>query len=130
MVDNALSQIAKSLVAPAKGILAADESVSTMTKRLDVIKVESTITNRSLWREIMVTSPGIEKYISGIILFDETLRQPMTDGKKLVELLKSKGIHPGIKVDGGVVKINESGETFTQGLDKLETRLKEYFEMG
>lgn len=130
MVDNALSQIAKSLVAPAKGILAADESVSTMTKRLDAIKVESTITNRSLWREIMVTSSGVEKYVSGIILFDETLRQPMTDGKKLVELLKSKGIHPGIKVDAGVVKINENGETFTQGLDKLEVRLKEYKEMG
>lgn len=130
MTNSVLSQIAKELVAPKKGILAADESVSTMKKRLDSIGVESTIENRSFWREIMATADGVENYISGVILFDETLRQPMTDGKKLVDYLKSKGIHSGIKVDKGVIKINDAGETFTQGLDKLEERYVEYKEMG
>lgn len=130
MTNNVLSQIAKDLVAPKKGILAADESVSTMKKRLDSIGVESTIENRSLWREIMATADGVENYVSGVILFDETLRQPMTDGKKLVDYLKSKGIYSGIKVDKGVIKINDAGETFTQGLDKLEERYVEYKEMG
>ena len=129
-MENNLREIAKSLVAPRKGILAADESVGTMTKRLASIGMESTLENRSLWREIMVKAEGIENYVSGVILFDETIRQPMTDGKSLVEAFKSKGIHPGIKVDKGTVKFNKNEETFTQGLDKLEDRLKEYKEMG
>lgn len=128
--DGNLAKIAKELVAPKKGILAADESSGTMKKRLDAIGVEATPENRSMWREIMVGAQGIEKAISGEILFDETLRTPLPNGKMIADLLKSKNIHPGIKVDLGVVKINEQGETFTQGLDKLEERLMEYKNMG
>ncbi len=127
---NVLEKVARELVAPRKGILAADESTGTMKKRLDAIGVEATLENRSIWREIMVGSQGIEEVISGMILFDETLRQPLPSGKMIADLLKSKNIYPGIKVDGGVVKINEQGETFTQGLDKLEERLLEYKKIG
>src|SRR3989339_762839 len=81
-------------------------------------------------KEILAGSQGIEEAISGEILFDETLRSPLPNGKMIADLLKSKNIHPGIKVDLGVVKINEQGETFTQGLDKLEERLMEYKKMG
>ncbi len=127
---NALTKVARELVAPRKGILAADESTGTMKKRLDAINVPSTPVNRSLWREIMVNTQGIEQTISGVILFDETLRNPLPNGKMIADLLKSKNIHPGIKVDQGVIKINEQGETITQGLDKLEERLLEYKNMG
>ena len=127
---NILTKIARELVAPKKGILAADESTGTMKKRLDAIGVEATPQNRSIWREIMAGAQGIEEAISGVILFDETLRLPLPNGKMIADLLKSKNIHPGIKVDAGVVKINEQGETFTQGLDKLEERLLEYKNMG
>lgn len=125
-----LAKVARELVTPKKGILAADESSGTMKKRLNTIGVEATPENRSMWREIMVSSPGIEETISGVILFDETLRNPLPNGKMITDLLRSKNIHPGIKVDLGVVKINEQGETFTQGLDKLEERLVEYKKMG
>ena len=126
-----LHEVAQQLVASGKGILAADESVSTMTKRLDSIGVESTLANRSLWREIMLTSPGVEDYISGVILFDETLREPTPGGHKISELLESKNILAGIKVDAGTVPLpGFTDETFTQGLDKLGKRLKEYKEMG
>ncbi len=128
--ENILTKVAHELVAPKKGILAADESTGTMKKRLDAIGVEANPENRSMWREIMVGSQGIEEAISGVILFDETLRQSLPNGKMIADLLKSKNIHPGIKVDGGVVKINEQEETFTQGLDKLEERLLEYKNMG
>lgn len=128
--ENVLVKVAYELIAPKKGILAADESIKTMGKRLDAIGVASTPENRSKWRKIMAATPGIEKAISGIILFDETLRQFLPNGKTIANLLKSKNIHPGIKVDLGVVKINEQGETFTQGLDKLEERLLEYKKMG
>ena len=128
--ENILAKVARELVAPRKGILAADESTGTMKKRLDAIGVEATPGNRSMWREIMAGAQGIEEAISGVILFDETLRQPLPNGKMIADLLKSKNIHPGIKVDLGVVKINEQGETFTQGLDKLEERLLEYKKMG
>jgi len=127
---NILAKVAHELVAPQKGILAADESTGTMKKRLDAIGVEATPENRSMWREIMADAQGIEEAISGVILFDETLRLPLPNGKMIADLLKSKNIHPGIKVDLGVVKINEQGETFTQGLDKLEERLLEYKSMG
>lgn len=125
-----LSTIAKSLVAPMKGILAADESTGTMTKRLDAIKVPSTPQNRSLWRQIIVTASGIEKAISGVILFDETIRNPLPNGKMIAEELQEKNIHPGIKVDKGTVKYNSDGETFTLGLDGLPERLLEYRELG
>lgn len=128
--ENFLVKVARELVAPKKGILAADESSGTMKKRLDAIGVEATPENRSMWREIMVNAQGIEEAISGIILFDETLRLPLPNGKMIADLLKSKNIHPGIKVDLGVVKFNEQEETFTQGLDKLEERLLEYKSMG
>jgi fructose-bisphosphate aldolase class I len=127
---NVLSKVARELVAPRKGILAADESTGTMKKRLDAIGVEATPENRSMWREIMAGAQGIEEAVSGVILFDETLRLPLPNGRMIVDLLKSKNIHPGIKVDTGVVKINEQGETFTQGLDRLEERLLEYKKMG
>ena len=128
--ENVLAKVARELVAPQKGILAADESTGTMKKRLDAIRVEATPQNRLMWREIMANAQGIEEAISGVILFDETLRLPLPNGKMIADLLKSKSIHPGIKVDAGVVKINEQGETFTQGLDKLEERLLEYKNMG
>lgn len=130
--DNSkvLTKVARELVAPKKGILAADESAGTMKKRLDAISVSSTLTNRSMWREIMVNAAGIEKAISGIILFDETLRNPLPNGKMIADLLKAKNIHSGIKVDQGVVKINQQEETITQGLDNLEERLLEYKSMG
>lgn len=128
--ENILAKVARGLVAPKKGILAADESAGTMKKRLDAIGVKATQENRSIWREIMVGSQGIEDAISGMILFDETLRQPLPNGKMIADLLKSKNIYPGIKVDLGIVKINEQGETFTQGLDKLEERLLEYKKIG
>lgn len=130
MDKKILSQIVKKLVASKKGILAADESLKTMTKRLTAIGVESTLENRSMWRQIMVTTQGIEKAISGIILYDETLRNPLPNGKMITEILKKSGILPGIKVDEGICKFNKSEESFTLGLDKLEKRLIEYKEMG
>lgn len=129
-MDNNLSNIAKQLVAPKKGILAADESLKTMTKRLSAIGVESTLENRSMWRQIMVESQGIEKYISGIILYDETLRNPLPNGNMIADILKEKGILPGIKTDEGVYKFNKNEETFTLGLDRLEKRYEEYKMMG
>ncbi len=128
--ENILAKVARELVAPKKGILAADESVKTMGKRLEVIGVTSTQENRSRWREIIAEAQGIEEAISGIILFDETLREPLPKGKMIADLLRSKNIYPGIKVDKGVVKFNEQEETFTQGLDKLEERLLEYKNIG
>lgn len=123
-------KIAKALVAPKKGILAADESVGTMTKRLDAIGTPSTSENRSLWREIMLTTPGVEMAISGVIMFDETLRDPLPNGKMIAEILKEKNILPGIKVDIGTVKFNSDEETITLGLDGLTERLEEYKKMG
>lgn len=122
--------VAKELVSPKRGILAADESTGTMKKRLDAIGVTSTPENRSLWREIMTTAQGLESAISGVILFDETLRAPLPNGQMIAELLTSKNIHPGIKVDKGTVKFNKDEETFTLGLDGLAERLVEYKEMG
>lgn len=126
-----LHAVAQQLVVSGKGILAADESVGTMTKRLSSIEVESTLTNRSLWREILATSQGIEQYISGVILFDETLREPTPGGFHIAELLQSKNILTGIKVDTGTVVLpHYPEETFTQGLDNLSKRFEEYSKMG
>ena len=128
---NDLHAVAQQLVASGKGILAADESVNTMTKRLESIGVEPTPANRSLWREIMLTATGAEQYISGIILFDETLRTPTPSGHQVIKLAQSKGIVPGIKVDTGTVQLPGFGEeTYTQGLDKLAKRFEEYASMG
>ena len=96
-----LETTAKALVAPGKGILAADESTGTIKKRFDKIKVENTEDNRRDYREMLFTTKGCEEFVSGVILFDETLRQKASDGKPLAQILGSKGIIPGIKVDKG-----------------------------
>ena len=96
-----LEGVAKSLVAPGKGILAADESDGTIKKRFDTIDVESTEESRRAYRDMLFTTPGVEEHISGVILFDETLRQSSADGTPFPELLRSRGIVPGIKVDKG-----------------------------
>lgn len=127
--DN-LVQTARALVAPSKGILAADESESTIKKRLESVGVESTEDSRRSYRELLLTTGGIEKYISGVILFDETLRQN-TQGKSFPKLLQDKGVIPGIKVDRKAHSMaNFPGEKITEGLDGLRARLVEYKDLG
>jgi fructose-bisphosphate aldolase class I len=127
----ALEQIARALVAEGKGILAADESKGTMSKRLESVGVEPTAENRRRWRELLFTTEGIEEQISGVILFDETMRQTTADGTPLPELLTQRGIMPGIKVDTGAHPLAGSPEEkVTEGLDGLRERLAEYREMG
>jgi fructose-bisphosphate aldolase class I len=126
-----LQSIAKAMVADGKGLLAADESTTTIQRRFDAIGVENTEPNRRAYRELLFTTPGVEKYISGVILFDETIRQSTADGTPFPQLLKSKGIIPGIKVDKGVKQLpNSKGETYTEGMDGLRERLKEYYGLG
>src|SRR6478735_1002897 len=100
---STLNEIARAMVAPGKGILAADESSGTIKRRFDAIGVESTENNRRDYREMMFRTPGVNQYIAGVILYDETLRQNGADGTPLVKVLESNGILPGIKVDAGVV---------------------------
>jgi fructose-bisphosphate aldolase class I len=131
MAHNELHETAKALVAKGKGILAADESDGTIKKRFDSIAVESTEERRRAYRELLFTTPGAEEYISGVILFDETIRQSGSDGTLFPELLSSKGIIPGIKVDIGQRPLaNAQGETITEGLDGLRERLEEYHRLG
>src|SRR3954469_12502936 len=126
-----LEKTARALVAEGKGILAADESDSTIEKRFDSIGVESTEENRRAYRDLLFTTEGAEEYISGVILFDETLRQSSADGTPFAELLESKGVIPGIKVDKGAKALAlAEGETVTEGLDGLRERLAEYRELG
>jgi fructose-bisphosphate aldolase class I len=126
-----LAATAKTLVAEGKGILAADESDSTIKKRLDSIGVESTEENRRAYRELLFTTEGIEEFISGVILFDETIRQSAADGTPFPKLLESRGIIPGIKVDTGAKPLAGSpDETVTEGLDGLRARLEEYRDLG
>jgi fructose-bisphosphate aldolase, class I len=126
-----LQTIAKALVAEGKGILAADESDGTIKKRLDSIGVESTEENRRAYRELLFTTEGVEEFISGVIFFDETIRQSSEDGTPFPQLLESKGIIPGIKVDKGAKDLaGAPGETVTEGLDGLRERLTEYYELG
>jgi len=126
-----LSATAQALVAPGKGILAADESSGTIKKRFDSISVESTETNRRDYREMLFTAKDVGNYISGVILFDETLRQDAADGTPLVKLLEGQGIIPGIKVDLGAKPLaGAEGETVTEGLDGLRERLAEYHALG
>jgi fructose-bisphosphate aldolase, class I len=126
-----LELTARALVAPGKGILAADESDSTIKKRFDSIGVESTEENRRAYRELLFTTEGMEDYISGVILFDETIRQKAADGTPFSQLLASKGVIPGIKVDTGAKPLAKAtGETITEGLDGLRERLQEYRELG
>src|SRR5713226_9561415 len=126
-----LARIARALVAAGKGILAADESTGTIKKRFDSIGVESTEENRRAYRELLFTTEGAEEFISGVILFDETIRQSSSDGTPFPKLLASKGIVPGIKVDLGAKPLAlAEGETITEGLDGLRERLEEYRGLG
>ncbi len=119
-----LESTAKALVATGKGILAADESTPTITKRFAGIGVESTQDNRRDYREALFTAPGIADYISGVILYDETIRQHASDGTPVPKLLESAGIMPGIKVDTGAKPLaGAPDETVTEGLDGLRDRL-------
>jgi fructose-bisphosphate aldolase class I len=126
-----LYETAKALVAGDKGILAADESEGTIKRRFDQVGVASTEENRRAWRELLFTTPGVEGYISGVILFDETIRQSTSDGTPFPQLLTSRGIIPGIKVDKGTKPIPFSiGETVTEGLDGLRARFEGYRALG
>ena len=126
-----LAETAQALVAPGKGILAADESSPTIKKRFDSIDVESTEENRRDYRELLFRTSGAGDYISGVILYDETLRQDGADGTPLVKVLTDQGIIPGIKVDkGGKDLAGSPGEQVTEGLDGLRDRLSEYRELG
>lgn len=124
-----INDIAKSLVSKGKGILAADESTGTMTKRLNAVNVESNEKNRLTFRHALFTSKDINKYISGIILFDETIRQKKNE-ETICEILNKQNIFPGIKVDKGAKKLAGSKETITEGLDGLRERMEEYFNLG
>ena len=131
MDEQKLHETAQAIVAEGKGILAADESDSTIKKRFDSIEVESTEENRQAYRELLFTTEGVEEYISGVILFDETIRQSSSDGTPFPKLLESKGVIPGIKVDKGAQPLAlAEGETVTEGLDGLRGRLDEYRELG
>src|SRR5256886_15119998 len=122
-----LQSTAQALVADGKGILAADESTGTIKKRFDSIEVESTEETRRAYRELLFTTDGAEEFISGVILFDETIRQSASDGTPFPEVLASRGIIPGIKVDKGARPLAlTDGETITEGLDGLRQRLEEY----
>jgi fructose-bisphosphate aldolase, class I len=126
-----LHETAKALVADGKGILAADESSGTIKKRFDSIGVESTEENRRAYRDLLFTTEGAEEFISGVILYDETIRQSSAGGTPFPKLLESKGVIPGIKVDLGAKPLAGSPEeTVTEGLDGLRERLEEYYELG
>ena len=127
-----LEEVAEAMVLPGKGILAADESTGTISSRLSQINTESSFETRNAYRDLLFSAEGIEEYISGVIMYDETFRQSsIADGKPYPEYLMDKGILPGIKVDTGAHDLSGSeGEKITQGLDGLDDRLKEYRKMG
>jgi fructose-bisphosphate aldolase class I len=126
-----LEATARALVALGKGILAADESTGTIKKRFDSIGVESTEENRRAYREMLFTTPGMEEFISGVILFDETIRQADAGGTAFTTILDDHGVIPGIKVDTGAKALaGFPGEQVTEGLDGLRERLAEYHELG
>jgi fructose-bisphosphate aldolase class I len=126
-----LEAVARALVAPGRGILAADESTGTIKERLNAVGVESTEPNRRAYRELLFTTPGVEEHISGVILYDETIRQATPEGIPFPEYLTRKGILPGIKVDKGAVPLALlPGEKITEGLDGLRGRLEEYVKLG
>ena len=126
-----LSDIAQAIVAPAKGILAADESTNTIKRRFDSINTESTEQSRRDYREMLFRTPGANEFISGVILYDETLRQNGADGTPIVSILQEQGVIPGIKVDRSTNPLaNTDSELITDGLDGLRDRLAEYYEIG
>src|SRR5258706_11887200 len=125
-----LEKVAHAMVAPGKGILAADESTSTIKKRFDAIGVESTETSRRDYREFMFRTPAMREFISGVILYDETIRQNAKDGTPLVKVIEASGAIPGIKVDAGTKPLPACpGEVVTEGLDGLAARLAEYHKL-
>ncbi len=131
MNTSQLIAVANQLVEPGRGLLAADESGPTIAKRLKEIDVESTEENRLAYRRLLLTTPGIEAFLSGVILFDETIRQSAEGGTPLPEVLSDKGVIPGIKVDKGAKPLaGFEGEKVTEGLDGLRERLAEYHELG
>ncbi|HVZ91208.1 MAG TPA: class I fructose-bisphosphate aldolase, partial [Rhizomicrobium sp.] len=131
MDTKELNRIARDMVARGKGILAADESSGTIKKRFDAIKVENTEPNRRDYRELLFRTPAMRDYISGVILYDETIRQKAKDGTPLVDIIAAAGAVPGIKVDTGAKPLAGSpGETVTEGLDGLRERFAEYHKLG
>jgi fructose-bisphosphate aldolase class I len=131
MATQSLAETARALVAPGKGILAADESPPTIEKRFQKINIESTEDNRRAYREMLFTTPGIGDHISGVILYDETIRQKAADGTPFPKILERAGVIPGIKVDKGAKPIAGSPEEkVTEGLDGLRDRLAEYRDLG
>ncbi len=126
-----LNKIALKIISNGKGILAADESNGTMTKRLEAVNVSSTPENRLSFREILFSSEGMKDCIGGVILYDETINQTSSFGKKIPDLISSSGAVPGIKVDTGAKNLaNSSEEKITEGLDGLRERLKKYYDLG
>src|SRR5580765_7791526 len=131
MDEQQLNETAAAIVAEGKGILAADESDGTIKTRFDSIGIDSTEEHRRAYRDLLFTTEGVEEYISGVILFDETIRQSSADGTPFPQLLESKGVIPGIKVDKGAKPLAlAEGETVTEGLDGLRERLEEYHGLG
>ena len=129
---DSLNDVARAMVAKGKGILAADESAPTCKKRFDSINLESTEKNRNIYRDLLFTTDGMEQFISGVILFDETIRQStIKDNVPFPKYLSDLGVIPGIKVDAGAKHLSGSkDEKITEGLDGLGDRLKEYYELG
>ncbi len=131
MDQSAMESTARAMVAPGKGILAADESTGTIEKRFKNVGIANTEENRRAYRELLFTTPGVEEFISGVILYDETIRQKTRDGRSMPEVLSSRGIIPGIKVDKGAKDLALfPGEKVTEGLDGLRERLAEYRKLG
>ncbi len=131
MSATELAAIAQQMVSPGRGVLAADESTATITKRFSALGIDSTEENRRSYRNTLLSTPGIEEYISGVILYDETIRQKSDDGTPFPKMLESKGILPGIKVDTGSKPLaNKPDEQVTEGLDGLRDRIEEYVELG
>lgn len=131
MNKEKLAEVASAIVASGRGILAADESTPTMGKRLALINQENTEANRRDFRQALFETDGMEQFISGVILFEETLEQKTEDGLRLSEILESKGVYPGIKVDKGAHPMDGSpSEKLTKGLDGLYERCLDYYKLG
>ncbi|KAF5836500.1 fructose-1,6-diphosphate aldolase isoenzyme 1 [Dunaliella salina] len=129
--DEELVNTARTMASPGRGLLAMDESNATVGKRLDSIGLENNETNRKAYREMLVSTQGLGQYISGAILFEETLYQSGNNGRKMVDMLTEQGIVPGIKVDKGLAPLaNSNGEQWAQGLDGLDKRCAEYYKAG